>query len=105
MVTYLAIVLLDIVLYLHPVIRWHGTKLQKNNVKIIIDKKTSKNRIYEKNFPKKPFVLSLKLSVFSKDPFWLYNASNRVFIAKEADAKMSINLLMIVFYVSNKLWE
>ena len=44
------------------------------------------------------------LSVVNKDPSWLYD-SNKAFIAKKADVRMTINLLMIAFYVSNRLWE
>ena len=61
---------------------------------------TKTTRIYQNNFPKNP--LSLRLSAVNKDPSWPYHASNRVFIAKKTDVRITINSL-IAFYASNQL--
>ena len=54
-----------------------------------------KNDNLRKKVSKKPFALYLRLSFVNKDPSWSY-ASNRAFIAED-DARMTLNLLMVVF--------
>ena len=70
-----------------------GLKFKKTMLRSKLMRKKKKN--LRKKLSKKPFTIYLRLSFVSKDPSWSY-ASNRAFIAED-DARMTLNLLMVVF--------